>query len=437
MSRVLIADDSPFMRRMIKEILTEGGYTVIAECQNGLEAVDQYKKTQPDLVLMDYNMPQLNGIEGAKNILQYDANACIVMVTSLGSKKKIIQALRIGVKNYITKPFENQTFLSTLHKVMGKKAPVNSMTFVDASGEFQVIGSFLGQYLLQKGVLSKEQLLHLLEVQAEVNRKIGQIATDEALMLPAQVETILKVQKRINKYFGQLAVQMGFINSEQLGQLLRKQQKNYIELDEIIVRENMLPKEVLAKEMARFKMLEEEDQGVFNMSWVSKHIENGFIYETFIEQTLKLVMRLAGIFVMEGQCFFDRSNCISHGILIKMAISGDHHWSYYLSMSENLAASIAQSMIEGDEQGNYDNYDSVNLEAAKEFVNIACGNAIGKLDTQGIKLEISPPVVKSTVIQEKISFQENEQVLQIPILVPEGEMELFIVGVDIFRQIKP
>lgn len=436
MSRVLVADDSPFMRRMLKEILAEGGYNVIAECQNGLEAVEQYKKSQPDLVLMDYNMPQLNGIDGARNILQYDKNACIIMVTSLGSKKKIIQALRIGVKNYITKPFENHSFLSTINRVMGKKAPVVSASATDTNGDFQVIGSFLGQYLLQKGILSKEQLLHLLEVQSEVNRKIGQLAVDEAFMLPTQVETIIKVQKRINKYFGQLAVQMGFMNNDQVGQLLRKQQKNYVELDEIIMRENMLPREMLTKEMAQFKMLEEEDHGVFNMSWVSKHIENGFIYEAFIEQTLKLVMRLAGIFVMEGQCFFDRSSCISHGILIKMAISGDSHWSYYLSMSENLAASIAQSMIEGDEQGNYDNYDAINLEAAKEFVNIACGNAIGKLDTQGIKLEISPPVIKSTTPEEKISFQANEQVLQIPILVPEGEMELFIVGVDIFRQTK-
>lgn len=115
MSHVLIADDSAFMRRVLKEILVEGGYTVIAECQNGQEAIEIYNQKKPDLVLMDYNMPSLNGIEAAKGILQQDSTACIVMVTSIGSRKRILEALRIGVKNYITKPFENYTFLATIH----------------------------------------------------------------------------------------------------------------------------------------------------------------------------------------------------------------------------------------------------------------------------------------------------------------------------------
>lgn len=436
MSRVLIADDSPFMRRVLREILSEGGYHIVSECQNGLEAADQYKACKPDLVLMDYNMPKMNGVEGARNILKYDPKACVVMVTAVVGKKKMLDALRIGVRNYITKPFENSALLATLHKVMGDKAPVVSSGKVrEVDAEMQVVGNFFGQYLLQKGIISKEQLLRILEIQGEVNRKIGQLAIEEGLLLPEHIDNILKVQKRINKYFGQLAIQMGILSEEKLAHLLRRQRERYIEIEDIIIRENMLPKEVLKKELELFKTLEEGDQGVFNMRWVSKHIQQGFIYETFIEQTLKLVMRLAGMFVMEGECTFERKEFHSHGVFIKISVSGDSHWSYFLNMSQNLANQIATAMLETDAANTGEN-GNLNIEAATEFVNIVCGNAIGKLDGKGIKLEITPPTTQLMSTDQKFSFKSNEQVLCIPILVPEGDLELIIAGVDIFRSVE-
>lgn len=430
MARVLIADDSPFMRRVIKEILEENGYSVVQECANGLEASQQYEVHKPDLVLMDYNMPRMNGIEGARKILKGDPKAAVVMVTSIGGKKRILEALRIGVKNYVTKPFENEAFLKTVRKVLGQKAPEpvrHNTQEEEVEEDFQVIGSFFGQYLLQKGILTEEQLLSILEIQSAVNRKIGQIAVDEGLMLPEKIETVLKVQKRINKYFGQLAIQMGLLTRDQLTYLLERQQERYIHMDEILRREQILPEEVISKELETFKVLDEDDQGVFNMKWVSRFLDNGYIFEAFIEQTLKLVMRLAGIFVMEGESTFDRKEFNAHGVLIRLAVSGDQHWSYHLNLSETLALQIAEAMLEDDlEEG-----DEVGVAAASEFANIACGNAIGKLDSQGVKLEISPPKIQTTT--EPFSFSEKEQVLCVPILVPEGEMELIISGVDVFQ----
>ena len=432
MSRVLIADDSSFMRRILKEILAEGGYQVVGECQNGQEAFEQYKTMKPDLVLLDYNMPKVNGMDGARMILKHDTQACIVMVTAVVGKKRMLEALRLGVKNYITKPFENSTFLATVGKVMGIKAPVPLRKQPEAEGDFQMVGGFFGQYLLQKGVLAKEQLLRCLEIQTEVNRKIGQLAVEEGILLPEHVESVLKVQKRINKYFGQLAIQMGLLKAENLQGLLSHQREHYVEVEEIILRENMLPKEILKKELELFKMLDEGDQGVFNMRWVSKHMQNGFVYEAFIEQTLKMIMRLAGIFVMEGECTFERKDFRGNGVLIKIAISGDNHWSYYLNLSGNLANQIAESMLDSDETPE----DEINMEAANEFSNIVCGNAIGKLDGKGLKFEISPPVTRRLGNSETFTFGTHEQVLCVPILVPEGEMELIIAGADIFRPVE-
>lgn len=434
MSDVIIADDSPFMRRILKEILENAGYNIVAESQNGLEAMESYKHNKADLVLMDYNMPKMNGVEAARNILQHDSKANIIMVTSIGGRKTILDALRIGVKNYVTKPFEGNVLLATLGKVMGESAPLQARRIVEQEAEFQVIGSFFGQYLLQKGLLTKEQLLQSLEIQNSVNRKIGQIAIEEGLLLPQHVETILKMQKRINKYFGQLSIQMGFMTQEKVSALLEKQKAHYVEVEEILMRENMLPKETLKKELELFRMLDEEDQGVFNMRWVSRHIQNGFVYETFIEQTLKLFMRLAGIFVMEGECSFDRKEFVSHGFLIKIKLTGDSLWSYHLNLSEDLAAQIAEAMLESEDE--MPEGDTLNIEAANEFANIACGNALGKLDGKGYKFDITPPTTKCIESGESFGFGEKEQVLCVPILVPEGEMELLISGVDIFKPVQ-
>jgi CheY-specific phosphatase CheX len=242
------------------------------------------------------------------------------------------------------------------------------------------------------------------------------------------------MQKRINKYFGQLAVQMGLLSVEQVKFLLEKQREREVKIEDILVYENLMAREVLQNELAEFKMLDEADQGVFTMRWVSKHLKQGNIFEAFIEQTLKLWMRLAEMFVLEGECNFNHQLLISNGVVVQLALSGDFHCSYYLNMSENLAMQMAYGMIDVDEDSA--DFATMHLEAAGEFVNIACGNAIGKLDGVGFKFEMTPPKVKRVPMGEPIPFKEGEEILCIPILVPEGEMELAISGSGIFSPVE-
>ena len=72
---ILICDDAAFMRMMIKDILTKNGYTVVAEAENGLKAVEKYNESQPDLVLMDITMPEMDGIQALKKIKSMDSSA--------------------------------------------------------------------------------------------------------------------------------------------------------------------------------------------------------------------------------------------------------------------------------------------------------------------------------------------------------------------------
>jgi len=91
---------------MIRKILKKHGHTIIAEAENGIEAVDQYKKHMPNIVTMDVVMPKMNGLLAVKEILTMDPEANIVIVTALGHEPLVRQALKLGAKDFVIKPFK-------------------------------------------------------------------------------------------------------------------------------------------------------------------------------------------------------------------------------------------------------------------------------------------------------------------------------------------
>lgn len=117
MSRILIIDDSAFMRKIISNILESHGHEVIGEADNGKEGYDLYFKLKPDIVTMDITMPDYDGITCLKNIMHDDANAKIIMCSSLGQSKIVTEAIRAGAKDFIVKPFEASRILETVNHV--------------------------------------------------------------------------------------------------------------------------------------------------------------------------------------------------------------------------------------------------------------------------------------------------------------------------------
>lgn len=114
--KVLIADDAMFMRIMLKDILVKYGFEVIAEAENGAQAVSKYREFKPDLVTMDIVMPEMDGITAVKNILTFDPAAKIVMCTAMGQQTLVIEAMGAGAKDFITKPFSPTKVVETLRK---------------------------------------------------------------------------------------------------------------------------------------------------------------------------------------------------------------------------------------------------------------------------------------------------------------------------------
>jgi len=116
-SSVMIVDDADVIRLVLRDLLTENGYEVVGECSNGLEALNKYKELKPDVVTLDITMPEQDGLWALENILAHDPAAKIVMVTAVDERNALIKAIRLGAKDYIVKPFEEQRVLSALKKV--------------------------------------------------------------------------------------------------------------------------------------------------------------------------------------------------------------------------------------------------------------------------------------------------------------------------------
>jgi len=117
--KVLIVDDSSTMLRIIENTLKRIGIKNITKALNGIEAVEELKKSKFDIVITDWNMPEMNGYELVLYIRERDKEIPIIMVTTEGGKSEVIKALKAGVNNYIVKPFTPQTLREKLSLFLG------------------------------------------------------------------------------------------------------------------------------------------------------------------------------------------------------------------------------------------------------------------------------------------------------------------------------
>lgn len=122
MARVLVVDDALMMRKTIGTFLIRAGHVVVEEAANGEQAVAAYKKHLPDLVTMDITMPGVDGIDALSQITAFDPGARVVMVSALGQKHKVFDALQHGAKGYILKPFTEDKLLSIIDELLGATA---------------------------------------------------------------------------------------------------------------------------------------------------------------------------------------------------------------------------------------------------------------------------------------------------------------------------
>ncbi|NBI07869.1 response regulator [Senegalia massiliensis] len=117
--RILIVDDAAFMRMMIKDILSKNGYEIVGEADNGQKAIEKFKELNPDLVIMDITMPEVDGIQAVKEIKKIDNNSKIVMCSAMGQQAMVIEAIQAGAKDFIVKPFQADRVIEAVNKAIG------------------------------------------------------------------------------------------------------------------------------------------------------------------------------------------------------------------------------------------------------------------------------------------------------------------------------
>jgi len=115
---VLLVDDAAFMRMILREILTKGGYNVVGEAENGIIAVTKYKELRPDIVTMDITMPEMDGITAVKEIKKIDPNAKIIMCSAMGQQAMVIEAIQSGARDFIVKPFQPVRVMEAVQKAL-------------------------------------------------------------------------------------------------------------------------------------------------------------------------------------------------------------------------------------------------------------------------------------------------------------------------------
>jgi two-component system chemotaxis response regulator CheY len=118
MLRILVVDDSLFMRKKLKGIIEKAGHVVVDEATNGNDALYKYIKSQPNLVIMDITMPEVDGLEGLKKIMSVDNNARVIMCSAIGQEPFIKEAIDNGALDYIVKPFRKEQVLYTINRVL-------------------------------------------------------------------------------------------------------------------------------------------------------------------------------------------------------------------------------------------------------------------------------------------------------------------------------
>lgn len=121
MSKILIVDDTAFMRLSIRTMLERNGFEIAGEAENGKVAITKYAEIKPDVVTMDITMPEMSGIEALEAIKKYDPKAKVIIVSAMGQESLVKEAIMKGAISFVVKPFKEADIVKTIQQVAAMK----------------------------------------------------------------------------------------------------------------------------------------------------------------------------------------------------------------------------------------------------------------------------------------------------------------------------
>jgi two-component system chemotaxis response regulator CheY len=106
------------MRKMVSDALAKGGHEVVGEAGNGVEAVARFQELKPDLMTLDITMPEKDGLTALAEIVAADPSARVVMCSALGQEAKVLEAIKLGAKDFVVKPFQPDRVIEAVGKAL-------------------------------------------------------------------------------------------------------------------------------------------------------------------------------------------------------------------------------------------------------------------------------------------------------------------------------
>ena len=281
---------------------------------------------------------------------------------------------------------------------------------------------FFGQFLVEKGVVSREAILAAIDLQEQKNLKLGEMALSMGYLTRADIESAHKAQLSKDMKLGDLLIAMGILDADQLLEIIARQRESHIFLGEALVQVGHLTREQLEQQLQEFKL----DQAQYLSEGVELPvgIAHARTWEMTVDLTYKMITRVLGLQFRAEKCRAV-SRLETNFTMAALDFSGDVQARYLLSVSAGVQKIVARAILHEE---------SVESESAEmledsvmEFINVVCGNVAAKASQLGEVIDINPPVTIHPPA-EGLSVPPGHTALCFPIHVGEGEkMELFLL----------
>lgn len=244
---------------------------------------------------------------------------------------------------------------------------------------------FFGQYLLEKGRITNEQLLEAVEYQNSTNARLGTLAIERGLLSEDQVRHVNQQQKTTDRLFGDLAVDLGYLTPDQLADLVEIQKTSRLFLGEALVEKGFMTAEELERELALFKAEQQASQMMIRGALVQ--LKGAELVVDVLDMVLKLFKRIIHENVLIEDCHQDRAQWLGYDWLVSQEMTGDVNATLVMGIPTRLLTKIAGKML--DET--FTDANELAQDAVKEFLNVTSGNICAKLSQRDLVVGLQPP----------------------------------------------
>ena len=277
---------------------------------------------------------------------------------------------------------------------------------------------YFGQFLMEKGYITPQQLLDAVQQQRVVNKKMGVLALDKGYMTSQQVEAVLEHQKSENKPFGELSVAKKFLTSEQVNELLAVQKADRILLGEALVDRGYLTLDQLEKALDKYKQEQKEAQNTITSALGGIHPK----YSDVVQQSTNIIQNMLLRLVDErGKvfgCFEKTPKNSRYDYMVYQEVSGEKNCTVGLALNAQTILLIASRMLKREVTA----VDELSLDVIKEFINVVLGHISTYLSNQGFQTESTPP--NCVKFSEFKPPYKNPTEIVVSILMTEDHFEI-------------